>query len=314
MATTDTSTNPQVLEAFWKKQFLKEYESNLVFKQLGLMGDVPEHSGMVVSWFQLSNLATGAVVGESADPASTSLTTSLQSATLQVVSQNIAITEAQIRQATDNFMPEVMKRVGRAAAATEDKQIRDSIFTAGGMVEYGGTAAFRNSIADDASFDLNISSLRKAVYKLESANAMPHEMASDGAKYVGIIGPAGHFDIMGDSNWQSIAVNTDKMVDRVAQNKVGTTYGVTWFYTSDALTVSNSGSASTDVIQTYILGGEYFGIASAIDPTIVSKIPSPVSAAGLYGTVAYKYLTAYKQLHASGMVRLETSTSVESRA
>lgn len=309
-----TSTNAQVLEAEWRKKFLTEYESSLVFKKLGMMGDVPPHSGMVVSWFQMDNFATGAVIAQTSDPAATTITTTLQSATLQQVSQNIELSDVLIRQATEEFMPNTMKRLGRAAAETEDTLIRNSIFTAGGMVQYGGTAAFRNSIADNASFDLDITEVRRAVRKLESANAIAHPLAQGDAKYCGVIGPDGKFDLIGDDKWVDIAVNTSDNVGRVASNSIGTIYGVTWYPSTQAFTVSNSGSANTDVIQTYVVGGEHFGIAEAVGTEIVTNIPSPLSKAGLYGTVAYKYLTAYKELHASGMVRIETSTSTETRA
>lgn len=314
MATTTTSTNAQLLKAYWRDKFLTEYQSTLVLKKLGMMGNVPEGTGMTVSWFQMSNMATGGTISQSADPASTTLSSTLLSATLAQVSQNVAISDVMVRQAAPNFMDEVMKRVGRAAAETEDNLILASIFTAGGMAMYGGTAAFRNSIADDASFDLSIPVVRRAVRKLEKANALAHPLATQGAKFIGVINADAKYDLIGDSKWVDTVVNTPVNINQINSNSIGTIYGVTWFQTQQAPTLTNSGSASADVVQTYIEGGEHFGIAEAVGTEVITQMPSPLSHAGLYSTVAYKYLTAYKELHPSGMVRIETSTAAETRA
>lgn len=313
MATTTTATNPEVLKQYWRDEFLKEYEANLTFKQFGLMGSVPAGTGTTVNWFQFSNLAVGSTITESSDPTSTSITTTVQSASLVQKGAFVAITDVQMRQAADNFMDIVMKRVGRQVADTEDQQVRDTIFSAGGMIEYGGTAAFRNSIADGSSFDMSIAKLRKGVFKLESANALPHPMAKNGARYCGIVGPAAKYDLQADTNWTDIAIYTEKNVGRIAANEVGTIYGVNFYESTNALTLTNSGSANADVVQTYLIAGEYFGVAEAVAPEIVTEMPSPKSELGLYSTIGFKYLTAHKQLHASGMVRFETSTSTETR-
>lgn len=314
MPTVTTSTNPSSLKAHWRDTFLTEYQANLVLKSLGVMSNVPEGTGMVTSWFQMSNLATGAVVNQSSDPASTYVSSTLVSATLAQVSQNVDISDVMIRQAAPDFMDNLMKRLGRAAAETEDNLILAGIFSAGGMQRFGGTASFRNSIADASSFDMSIDTVRRASRTLELANAIAHPMAKNGTKYIGVVGPAAKYDLMGDAKWIDIAVNTTTNVGRVDTSTIGSLYNVTFLETTQALTMANSGSASTDVVQSYILGGEYYGVAQAVGTEIITNIPSPLSRAGLFGSVAYKYLTAYKELHTSGMVRLETSASNETRA
>lgn len=317
MTTVTTSTNGQLLKAHWRDTFLTEYQSNLVLKSLGVLSNVPEGTGMTTSWFQMSNLATGGVVNQSSDPASTYVSSTLVSATLSQVSQNVDISDVMIRQAAPDFMDNIMKRMGRAAAETEDSLILASIFTAGGMQRFGGTAAFRNSIADASSFDMSIDTVRRASRTLELANAIAHPMAKNGTKYVGVVGPAAKYDLMGDSKWIDIAVNTTTNVGRVDTSTIGSLYNVTFIESTHVganAGLVNSGSANTDVVQTFILGGEYYGVAQAVGTEIITNIPSPLSRAGLFGSVAYKYLTAYKELHASGMVRLETSASNESRS
>lgn len=314
MATVTTSTNGQLLKAHWRDTFLTEYQSNLVLKSLGVMSNVPEGTGMTTSWFQMSNFATGGVVNQSADPASIYVSSTLVSATLSQVSQNVDISDVMIRQAAPDFMDNIMKRMGRAAAETEDNLILAGIFSAGGMQRFGGTAAFRNSIADASSFDMSIDTVRRASRTLELANAIAHPMAKNGTKYIGVVGPAAKYDLMGDSKWIDIAVNTTTNVGRVDTSTIGSLYNVTFLETTQALTLTNSGSGTTDVVQSYILGGEYYGVAQAVGTEIITNIPSPLSRAGLFGSVAYKYLTAYKELHPSGMVRLETSASNETRS
>ena len=314
MADVTTSTNPEVLKQYWRDEFLKEFESNLVFKQLGLMGQVPEGTGVTVNWFSMANLTAGPTITEGTDPAGSNLTTSFQSATLEQKGDFVSISDVQMRQAAPDFMDNVMSRMGRAAAQTYDTHVRDTIFSAGGLAQFGGTAAFRNSIANDAAFDLDIAEIRKAVNTLERVDARPHNMASDGANFVGIIGPDAKYDLVGDSNWVDIAVNTSPNVDRIKGNIIGSLYNVSFMETSEALTLTNSGSANTDVVQTYIVSDEYFGVSEAVGTEIITRIPAPESELELRGTVAYKYLTALKELHPSAMVRIETSTAVESRA
>src|SRR3990167_11490193 len=173
MPAITTGANAQFLEQYWKKKFITEYENRLVLKQLGLKGSVPSHTGTQVNWFQFSNAALGAAITESTDPAFTSVSATIVSATLAQVGQEFAISDIQMRQATENFMSELMKRVGRSMAETEDLRIYGSIFSAGGMARYGGTAAFRNSLADNSSFDLSIAKVRRSVATLENANALP---------------------------------------------------------------------------------------------------------------------------------------------
>lgn len=314
MPTVTTATNPSSLKAHWRDTFLTEYQSNLVLKQLGVLSNVPEGAGMTTSWFQMSNLAVGAVVNQSADPASTYVSSTLLSATLSQVSQNVDVSDVMIRQAAPDFMDNLMKRMGRAAAETEDTLILAGIFSAGGMQRFGGTAVARNSIADASSFDMSIDTVRRASRTLELANAIAHPMAKNGTKYIGVVGPAAKYDLMGDSKWIDIAVNTTTNVGRVDTSTIGSLYNVTFLETTQALTLTNSGSGTADVVQSYILGGEYFGVAQAVGTEIITNIPSPLSRAGLFGSVAYKYLTAYKELHTSGMVRLETSASNETRS
>ena len=186
-----------------------------------------------------------------------------------------------------------------------DTVVRDSIFSAGGVAAYGGSAVARNSIATDGSFDMDVTEIREAKGTLEEWNVPPKE---DGF-YVAVINPYATYDLQGDTSyWRDIVKYTDS-VSRIFKGEVGELFGVRFVQTTQALTMDASGSASTDVIQSYLLGDEYFGVSELEDVDIVIKDPAPASSVNGYSTVGAYASFAAKELKASSMIRLETGSS-----
>ena len=91
---------------------------------------------------------------------------------------------------------------------------------------------------------------------------------------------------------------------------VGSMFGVKFILSQQALAMDASGSASTDVYQSYIFGPEHFGVSELYDVKVIVKNPSPVSTLDLYGTVGWKAAFACKQLSSSRMTRLETGATL----
>lgn len=321
MAVITNLTNSEVVKEAWEEQFLTELRENLVFYNLGLMSEVPAHEGDLVWWMNIRDITPPTVtLTTGVDPSSSNLTSVRTSAALEQWGQFVEISDVQQKVAVANFTETVIERLRRSAAKTYDSKALATIFTGGGTSQFGGTATVRNSLADDAYFDFDTTEVRRAVRTLKGADVIPHPRAMAGAEYVGIVGPDAVYDIQGDSHWREIVVNTDKNVDKVARGMVGELYGVSFLETSrlasgDAsVPLTNSGSASTNVIQSYILGGEHFGVAEFASLELIMNSRSPRSALGLYGDYGWKFMTQCKELDSTRMIRIETSTSDETRS
>ena len=102
-------------------------------------------------------------------------------------------------------------------------------------------------------------------------------------------------------------------VGRAFQGKVGLTFGVDFFVTTQAKVISDgaSGGASADVIQTYILGEEYYGIANPRDVEVIIKDPFPGSPLKSYSAYGWKLFMVAQELSSSRMVRIESVPSVD---
>lgn len=321
MAVITTLTNNEVVKEFWEEKFLTELRENLVFYNLGKMTDVPAHEGDIAHWMNVRDLdEPSAALTEGTDPSTTNASTVDTTAQLEQWGQLVTMSDLQQKHAVSALGASIVDRLRFSAQRTYDSKTLRTIFTAGGTAQYGGSASFRNSIADDASFDFDTTEIRKAVRTLQNNDVIPHPRAMGGAEYVGVASPEAIFDVQGDSHWREIVVNTDKNVDMITKGTVGELYDVSFLRTSrlasgsNYVPLSNSGSAGTDVMQTYILGGEYFGIADFDALELVMNPRSPRSALGLYGDFGWKFSTACKELDSSRMVRIETSTSKETRS
>ena len=210
-------------------------------------------------------------------------------------------------------MIEVMERLARVAALEVDTVIRNTNFTAGGSAQYCGTAVARNSIASDGSFDYDVAEFRQAVHSLEALKAEPYP---DGL-YRGITHQDVKYDLQGDTaNWQEILKHTESGMVQVrgfgnaasngrGNGVVGTMWGIEFILSQQALAMDASGSASTDVYQSYVFGPGQYGVSDFYDTKWIIKNPSPVSTLDLYGTFGFKFAFATKQLNSSRMIRME---------
>ncbi len=319
MASSFTNTtNPQLLKQYWNETFRDTLRENLVFYQFGMVGSVPAHSGQLVSWLQIKDLPKGGAITDGTDPSATQMTSILVSATLSQFGDVVQISDRAQATMKNGTVQEVMEHLGRAAALTLDTQIRDTVFTAGGSAQYAGSAVALNSIADNSSFDMSVTEVRRAVYSLEKLYVPAHTKAMNGGKYIGILSPDAKFDLLGSTGWQNTVIYTDKTIDNIKMNNLGTNFGVTFYETTQAITLANSGSANastnTDVVQSYIFGNGHFGVAEFVGLETIVKNPFPGSNLNTYGTFGYKYSTAVKELDSQRMINVHTSTALETRS
>lgn len=304
MAQTTTGTEAELLKEYWRDIFLTELRASLILDQIALMAPHPAHMGTVVHWLSLADLTAAGTISESFDPTSYALSAGDLTAGLLQYGASVTLSDLVKKTAVGSFVDQLMERLARNAGLTLDTVIRDAILSAGGTVQYAGTAVARNSIATDGSFDFDIAELREAVNSLERQNVPPI-----GDSYVAIVHPDVKHDLIGDSKWVDLVRYTDN-VERVYKNEIGRTYGTRFLESTQALLMDASGSASTDVYQTYVVGSEYLGISNLADVEIIVKDPAPKSDLNIVSTYGWKATRAHKELGALRMIRVESGSSI----
>lgn len=305
MADTTATLALALKAGYWNSKFLKELREELFFYDLGMKSPYPMNEGKVVHWIALADLTAATSLSESFDPTAFSLSAGDVSATLTQYGGYVSMSDFLMDTEINTTMENIMERLGRHAAKTLDIVIRDSVFSAATCVKYGGTAVARNSIATDGSFDATVATVRKAVNFFQNANAMPVK----GNDYAGIVHPDVVYDLQGDSNWVNAHLYTEKGVPNLYSGEVGSLYGVRFMRNTNALKMVASGSASTDVYQSYYVADQGFGVSELYNPQTIVKNPLPSSPLNLTSTAGWKTAFATKQLKTSALLRYETGAS-----
>ena len=304
MPTTTTGTEAELLKEYWRDIFLSELRASLIFDQIALTATHPANMGTTVHWLSLADLTAAGTISQSFDPTSYALSAGDLTAGLLQYGASVTLSDLVKKTAVGSFISQLMERLARNASLTLDTVIRDSVLTAGGTVQLAGTAVARNSIATDGSFDFDIAELREALNTLGRNN-----VPAIGDSYVAIVHPDVKHDLIGDSNWVDLVRYTDN-VERVYKNEIGRTYGTRFIESTQALLMDASGSASTDVYQTYIVGQEYLGISNLSDVEIIVKDPAPKSDLNVVSTYGWKATRAHKELSSTRMIRVESGSSI----
>lgn len=194
MAATTTATEGELMKEYWNDVFRTELRDNLVYKELGLMSSVPRGEGTLVHWLSLGDMTASGALTEATDPTEYTLSAGDLTATLLQYGASILISDLLQDTMINGSMEQIMERLGRNAALTIDTTVRNACFTAGGTVQYAGTAVARNSIATDGSFDLDVAEVREAKATLDGANVKP--LAGTGT-FVAITHPDCIYDLQG---------------------------------------------------------------------------------------------------------------------
>lgn len=319
MAVSTTSTEAELIAEFWNNRFINELRANLVFWPWGLRNTHPKGTGTLIHWLSLADLsASGSALTEGTDPTEHTLSAGDQTATVKQYGASVLASDLLQDTWVPSSMSNLMERIARNAAKQLDTVIRNVNFTAGGTVQYAGTAVARNSIATDGSFDMDIAEVREALNTLESAKAQPYP----DRYYRGVIHPDVKYDLQGDTaNWQEILKHTPGGMEDVrhfgnaassgaGNGVIGRLFGVEFILSQDALAMDASGSASTDVYQSYIFGPEHYGVSELQNVQTIIKNPHPASDLNLYGSFGWKAGFATKELDAARMIRIESGASL----
>lgn len=279
----------------------------MVFYDKAQKGTLPKNEGTVVHWLSLADLsANSTALSESFDPTAYALSSGDMTAQLEQFGDYVSMSDLFMDTAINGTMKEILERMGRHAAKKLDIVVRDRVLSASTVVKYGGTAVARNSIAAAAYFDFGVAQVRKAKNFFSKANAMPMK----GQEYVAVAEPDVIYDLEGDSNWLNAHIYTEKGINAVYDGEVGKLYGTRFVENTNALILTASGSASTNVYQTYMFGEGGFGVSEFYSPKVIVRQTAPESALEMYGTVGWKASFATRELLASAMLRYETGASL----
>jgi N4-gp56 family major capsid protein len=311
MALTTTGTMPSPIKAYYEKRWLMRAESNLVYEQLGKAGRVPKGEGKTVVWNRMTNPSVkNTALTEGVDPTPSGLSAVLLSATMSEYGNYEQVTSQLELTAMDGTIKEVMDALAYEAAISIDTVIRDSLVAAGTVLyasaAYTNSAGFaptRNSINSDDV--VTVGDVRRAVRQLKRFAAKPHSKN----RYVAVAHPDVIFDLQGDSNWVNAHIYTEKGIENVYNGEAGEIFGTRWLESQNATVLTNSGSAGTEVYQTFIMGQEFFGVSKIRDLQTYVDSPSPRSALRMFSDIGWKAFFATKVLNDSFGVRLESAAS-----
>ena len=313
MALTTTGTMPSPIKAYYEKRWLLRAESKLVYEQLGKQGRVPKGEGKTVVWNRMTlPTVKNTALTEGTDPTPSGLSASMVSATMSEYGNYEQVTSALELTALDTTIKEIMDNLAYEAALSIDTVVRDAL-VAGGTLMYAtaaysnsaGFAPTRNSInADDV---ITVADVRRAVRQLKRFAARPHSKAN--GRFVSVAHPDTIFDLQGDANWVNAHIYTEKGIDAVYNGEAGELYGVRFMESQNAPILINSGSAGTEVYQTFIFGEEFFGVSKIRDLQTYVDSPSPRSALRMFSDIGWKAMFAVKVLNDSYGVRLEHAAS-----
>ena len=271
--------------------------------------------GSMVHWLAMADMTAGGSITEGTDPTEYTLSSGDQTATVAQYGQSVLVSDILQDTWVAGSYQQLMERLARNAALTLDTVIRNSILSAGGTASYGGTAVARNSIATDGSMDMDVAEIRTGMTYLETLKA---ETYPDGF-YRCVVPPDVKYDLQGDTaSWQEVVKHTDPSMIRerfagargAGRHDIGELFGVRFAMSQLCPTLAVSGSACTDVYQSYLFSPGHFGISELQEVQTIVKNPHPASDLDLYGTVGWKVAFAAKQLEAKRMIRIETGASL----
>jgi len=303
MALTTTGTLPGPIQAFYEQQFLIRSEENFVWDQLGKQGRIPKGQGKTVVWNRMTNpTAKTSALTEGTDPTPSGLSATLLSATLSQYGNYEQVTDLVEMTAIDQTVKEAIDVLAYEAAVTIDTTIKNVVDT-GGTALYASAAANRTSITSTSV--VTVADLRKAKRALNRFAARPHT----GDKYLAVAHPDVIYDLEGDSNWVNAHIYTTVGVDNIYNGEAGELYGTRWIMTQISTKLINSGSASTNVYLTHIMGQDFFGVSKLQYLETYVDSPSPRSALRLYSDIGWKSSYAVKVLNDSFDIRLESAAT-----
>lgn len=314
MASISTSSNAANLHLYYEKKLLETLEPRLVLYQLGMKQKLPKGLGKQVKWLRYSAIAESvSALTEGTPPSELSVTTANVTATVAQYGQYSKVTDLLADTAIDPVVENLAERFGRAAAKTVESLIVTELNSGASIQRVNNRAADVNIVAGDV---LNHKELIEAMIRMKADYIEPHEKG----EYMCVLHPMAEYDLTVDTqagSWLDIRKYTDNK--DLLNGEIGRMYGMRFLVSDKATTEADAGDGGTvDVISSYVIGSEAFGVVELNGQSIKMIRKSLGSAGGAdpldqYSTVGYKihgFAAKYLDASSKRVIRIKSSSAL----
>lgn len=269
-ASTDVSTGQltnQVLTAYNRSAFFA-LRAGLVFDQLFNVkpGNLTSPGSPVkwLKWTEMTPVTTA--LNEITDPSAVALADSLVTVTPAEYG-NVVKVSTQIRQNDFllSFMPDIANLLNYNMVDSLDGLARTAADAAGTEVIADGTTEGALVATDVITADL----VRQQRATLAGSSVAPIA----GNAYAAIIHPDVAYDLKtetGDGSWVVPSSYTDRGVDQIFNDEIGTFGGFRFMESPRAKVTTDGGNLTVDTYRTYFVGADAYAKVDSISPHIVA--------------------------------------------
>ena len=142
MALTNTARLSSVMQIYYDKRLLLRAEKELVYKQLGRVGTLPNGEGKTIYWTRYTNMpAQTAALAEGTDPTARGISAVTVSAVLAQYGDLTQVTDVLSLTAFDNVISSAVELLGYQAGLTVDSVVRDVVGATTNVIYASGVAA-----------------------------------------------------------------------------------------------------------------------------------------------------------------------------
>lgn len=255
MATSTTLTNAANLHLYYEKKLLSVLEPRLVLMPLGKKQRLPKGNGKQVKWLRYSAIAGSTVaLSEGTPPAEIPFSTSNVTADIVQYGQFAKVSDLLSDTAIDPVLENLSERFGIAASKTIEELIVSELSSECANQNVNNRANFAAIQATDL---ISHKELIEAMIRQKADFIGPHESGS----YVVVLHPRAEYDLMVDSqagSWLDIQKNVDNKP--LLNGEVARMYGMRFLVSDKMLTSAGSGQGGIDVVQSFVIGEEAFGV------------------------------------------------------
>lgn len=255
MATSTTLTNAQNLHLYYEKKLLSTLEPRLVLMPLGKKQRLPKGNGKQVKWLRYSSIAgSTSPLTEGTPPAEISFSASNVTANVVQYGQFAKVSDLLSDTAIDPVLENLSERFGIAASKTIEELIVSELANNCANQNVNNRANFAAIQAGDV---ISHKELIEAMIRQKADFIGPHESGM----YLAVLHPRAEYDLLVDSqagSWLDIHKGVDNKP--LLNGEVARMYGMKFLVSDKMLTSVGTGAGSIDVVQSFVIGEEAFGV------------------------------------------------------
>jgi N4-gp56 family major capsid protein len=255
MATSTTLTNAANLHLYYEKKLLSTLEPRLVLMPLGKKQRLPKGNGKQVKWLRYSAIAgSTSPLTEGTPPAEISFSASNVTANVVQYGQFAKVSDLLSDTAIDPVLENLSERFGIAASKTIEELIVSELANNCANQNVNNRTNFAAIQAGDL---ISHKELIESMIRQKADFIGPHESG----QYVVVLHPRAEYDLMVDSqagSWLDIQKGVDNKP--LLNGEVARMYGMKFLVSDKMLTSVGTGAGGIDVVQSFVIGEEAFGV------------------------------------------------------